>query len=642
MNSYIKAIILFKEDGEKRIVTLNPGVNIITGESKTGKSALVEVIDYCLCSTRCTVPKGKITEFTHLYVMVMFINNHTVVIGRQRWNNGGKMYLVRESAEVDVNTIELRYFAERQLRQRSDIQAEIECELGLLVSNMVTDEENAKRKASLRNMVSYMFQHQNLMASKFALFYRFTDYYKRKDVIDQFPVFAGLIQQDYYSTLLELNDLKERLKKKEKQQKANAKSSNYVKVNLLPLLQDYYALIGLDLEDNLTVKQMLSLAHNLPTFDDSQLFSDSKIVERYNSLNKELENLRTQERNLQLRQSKLDNVSDIGDDYGAMLNNLKQFADSAPIEVSKYTCPLCGNECAEIADNDQALRIANEWLAEELLVTEKYTADFAEDSRKLHEATRKVENDIKRVLRQIQNLKQKYLLSDEIYSKREKANYAKVKIELYAEMNDSGLFDTVDEDIAKLKDDIAQYEAKLADFDLSTKLRKAETFLSNNMNRLAKTLDFEKEYRPINLNFGLTDRTFDLYHYHNDREKIYLYEMGSGANWVSCHVALFLSFLRLFATNEKSPMPLFLFLDQPSQVYFPSNDVKTRDLPHADIVAVGNMYKTIFDEVKSIEKDTKVLPQVLIVDHVDGTDLKIKDEFLKYARYNWVDGVALI
>ena len=89
-------------------------------------------------------------------------------------------------------------------------------------------------------------------------------------------------------------------------------------------------------------------------------------------------------------------------------------------------------------------------------------------------------------------------------------------------------------------------------------------------------------------------------------------------------------------------MPLFLFLDQPSQVYFPSNDVKTRDLPHADIVAVGNMYKTIFDEVKSIEKDTKVLPQVLIVDHVDGTDLKIKDEFLKYARYNWVDGVALI
>ena len=30
------------------------------------------------------------------------------------------------------------------------------------------------------------------MASKFALFYRFSDYYKRKDVIEQFPVFAWI------------------------------------------------------------------------------------------------------------------------------------------------------------------------------------------------------------------------------------------------------------------------------------------------------------------------------------------------------------------------------------------------------------------------------------------------------------------
>ena len=56
MKSYIKSIIIFGKNGEKRIVPLEQGVNIITGESKTGKSALVEIIDYCLCSTRCTVP----------------------------------------------------------------------------------------------------------------------------------------------------------------------------------------------------------------------------------------------------------------------------------------------------------------------------------------------------------------------------------------------------------------------------------------------------------------------------------------------------------------------------------------------------------------------------------------------------------
>ena len=67
MKSYIKAIIIFNKNGEKRVVPLEQGVNIITGESKTGKSALVEIIDYCLCSTRCTIPKGKITDFSYLY-----------------------------------------------------------------------------------------------------------------------------------------------------------------------------------------------------------------------------------------------------------------------------------------------------------------------------------------------------------------------------------------------------------------------------------------------------------------------------------------------------------------------------------------------------------------------------------------------
>ena len=60
MKSYIKAIIIFIKNGEKRVVPLEQGVNIITGESKTGKSALVEIIDYCLCSTRWRGSQGLI------------------------------------------------------------------------------------------------------------------------------------------------------------------------------------------------------------------------------------------------------------------------------------------------------------------------------------------------------------------------------------------------------------------------------------------------------------------------------------------------------------------------------------------------------------------------------------------------------
>lgn len=119
-------------------------------------------------------------------------------------------------------------------------------------------------------------------------------------------------------------------------------------------------------------------------------------------------------------------------------------------------------------------------------------------------------------------------------------------------------------------------------------------------------------------------------------------EMGSGANWVSCHIALFLSFLHYFAKQENSPMPLFMFFDQPSQVYFPQGNINDSEVTQSDITAVNKMYKTIFDEIKEIEKDTGILPQIIIVDHVDGDNLEVKKEFAGYVRCNWRNEEKLI
>ena len=641
MKSYIKAIIIFNKKGEKRVVPLKQGVNIITGESKTGKSALVEIIDYCLCSTRCTIPKGKITDFSYLYTLVMAISDNTYVIARYNWEDGGKMHFSKEGKDFEPKGLELSYFAEKPALPFRDIKNEIECALGLFVTNIATDAAPQGKKASLRNMVSYLFQHQNLMASKFALFYRFSDFYKRKDVIEQFPVFAGMISQEYYSDLIQLNALKTQLKQKYKKQKANEKSTIYIKENLSPLLKDYFALLEQDFDEKISVQEMLKIASNLPEFDDTQLFGENKITERYSELNAELENLRNKEREILLKIKNVNNASDTGDSFTKMLQDLKQQTSVAEIETDKYTCPLCGHECQEIAENDSKLIEATEWLDNELRITEKYTADFSEDVRKLKDEHSKIEEKIKEVWKQIKTIEQKFISSKALISKREKVNYAKARIALYAEMSDSGIFETVDEEIEDLKGKIASLEEKIKGFDVDKKMEKAESFLSNNMNRLSLTLDFEEEYRPIDLNFGLTDGSFDIYQHQKNNENIHLYEMGSGANWVSCHIALFLSFLRFFATQDNSPMPLFMFFDQPSQVYFPQGNDKD-EITQADLMAVNKMYKTIFDEINSIGEDTERLPQIIIVDHVDGKSLKCKEEFEKYVCCNWRNNTALI
>ena len=641
MKSYIKSIIIFDKNGKKRTVPLEQGVNIITGESKTGKSALVEIIDYCLCSTWCTVPKGKITEFAYLYALVMLIGNSTYVIARYNWDDGGKMLFSKEAENFSPENLEINYFAEKTALSYKDVKNEIECALGLFITNIVTDSEQQGKKASLRNMVSYMFQHQNLIASKFALFYRFSDYYKRKDVIDQFPVFAGMIGQEYYSDLIQLNALKVQLKQKYRKQKANEKSTAYIKENLSPLLTDYFALLEQDFDGNISAQKMLEIASDLPEFDDTQLFGENKITERYNELNAELENLRNEEREILLKIKNIDNASDTGSSFSQMLKDLKQQTNIAEIETDEYTCPICGQDCRKISDNDLKLVEATNWLDNELKITAKYTADFSEDVRKLNEAHSKIEEKIRGVWRQIKTVEEKFISSKFLVSKREKVNYAKARIALYAEMSNSGIFETVDQDIEELKEKIARLEEKIKGFDVDKKMSKAQNFLSDNMNRLSLTLDFEEEYRPIDLNFGLTDSSFDIYQHQKSNENIHLYEMGSGANWVSCHIALFLSFLHYFAAQDNSPMPLVMFFDQPSQVYFPQGNDKD-EITQADLIAVNKMYKTIFDEINFIGKDTGTLPQIIIVDHVDGKNLECEKEFNGYVRCNWRNGKALI
>jgi len=642
MNSYIRSIIIFNNKGEKRIVPLEKGINIISGESNTGKSALVEIIDYCLCSSRCTVPKGKITDFAYLYVLPMYINDQTVIIARYNWNKGAKMIVAIEEKNYDLDNLDLTYFKKREPLLPIDAQNEIECNLGMSVSNLSVNNEDRKKKASLRNMVSYMFQHQNLMASKFALFYRFSDYYKRKDVIEQFPVFAGMIGQEYYSDVIHLNHLKEQLRKKQKQQKANERGTNYIKENLGPVLKNYYALLGRDFDEtSIKAQKMIELSKKLPEFDDSQLFDENGITERYHQLNNELENLRNQERELLIKINNLGGVEQKGNTFSDLLNELKQQQAVTEEASSDYICPLCGRQCDDIKETDEKIKEASKWLEQELKLTKKYTYDFSEEVRKLEEERESIETKIKDVWKQIKVIESKFITSKELVSKREKVNYAKAQIKLFVELSEIGAFESADQDIFDLKGQIERLERKIKGFDVEAKIAEAQSFLSGNMNKLASTLNFEDEYRPFNLNFSLIDRSFDLYQSQSNG-KIYLSEMGSGANWVSCHIALFLSFLHYFAAQDKSPMPLVMFFDQPSQVYFPQGSSNKGIPEQADIAAVNKMYKTIFTEIKEIYRDTGIMPQIIIVDHVDGSYLKIEAEFKSYIRANWCEGKALI
>ncbi|MCK4260356.1 MAG: DUF3732 domain-containing protein [Halanaerobiales bacterium] len=409
-------------------------------------------------------------------------------------------------------------------------------------------------------------------------------------------------------------------------------------------------MVNATFDENKTINQLIALSKNLPALDLAQHTSND-IVVLYESLNKELENLRNEESDLILKINDIKNVNKVGIEYIEILDELKENTQISLPGIDKYSCPLCGNTCNELNKYNADILEASKWLDDEINISNSYNINFLEDIRKLENKKDNVVRKIKKTYGQIMDIKRKYLKSETLTKLEEKISDARIRIQYFVETLNEGMFKEVDGEIEEIKEQIRMLDEKISSFDVPNKMNKAKFEICKNMNKLAKILDFEDEFRPINLIFDID--TFDLYHYqYQKREKIFLSEMGSGANWVSCHISLFLSFLRYFTEQkEKSPMPLILFFDQPSQVYFPQGIKEVSDndkegninvKKQKDIDAVNKIYKTIFDEVESIGCDTEIMPQVIIVDHVNGEELEVKEDFKKFTRRNWRDGEALI
>lgn len=125
-------------------------------------------------------------------------------------------------------------------------------------------------------------------------------------------------------------------------------------------------------------------------------------------------------------------------------------------------------------------------------------------------------------------------------------------------------------------------------------------------------LDLENPYNQVNLDYKNLTLRID----NNGRED-YLWQIGSGSNWISYHLATILS-IHEFAASSSSSSPLaqFLIIDQPSQVYFPrklseksvSDDQKLED---EDIIAVNKMFKVMSSSIKEQKENI----QIIVLEH---------------------------
>lgn len=641
MNCFLKEIFIFDSQGNKRLVPLTQGLNIITGESQTGKSALIEIVDYCLCSSSSTIPQGRITDFAYLFGIILEFKSKFIVLARRKFHEGGmhKMYFKLTTNKEELVDIQLSYFSELVERNiKDDVQIEVEKHLGLATFKIITEQDDSRdqAKASLRSITSFLFQHQNLIANKHALFYRFDNSNKRRPTIEQFPILMGWVDDRYFLLKRELDEKVKNLRQiKISEKKQSAIQANQIE-NLKRMLEDYYAIVGQTLPTIKSFNDIKRLHNELPDINRKS-FVEKTIYTQYQELKNERDLLNKDKILIDTKITEIENYQNYANSYYEDLSSLaNKNINSVEDKNNEYNCPTCGQACRQINHKKRELHATITKLNEELILVENYNDSYSVELEKLYGKRESIIERIKLSSDQLEDLGNRIKELKDKRTLNETAIYSKARIDITIDEIDKFSSISFDKEIKKLESEIFNLQQKIQKFNVKEQVLKAELFIAENMNRICSNLDFEQEFKPINWIFKLED--FSLLYRNSKIGDISLSEMGSGSNWLACHLSLFISFQWLFCKEKKSSFPNFLFLDQPSQVYFPKEFDKTKD---KDRIQVENIFKMLLDEIEKINKDYHVSPQIIITDHADFLNLG-KYNFDDYVRRRWTENNALI
>jgi hypothetical protein len=201
--------------------------------------------------------------------------------------------------------------------------------------------------------------------------------------------------------------------------------------------------------------------------------------------------------------------------------------------------------------------------------------------------------------------------------------------------------------VEELAIQIAGLAGEVDENALREKLKRVLLQLSVMTSSLLARFDVEDAQDPASL--SVTELTLKI----NRAERTdYLFEVGSGSNWLGYHLSLMLALHQYFLSLPRCAVPAFLMIDQPSQVYFPKklagrkakSDLDPK-LDDDDAKRVRQLFVELAKVTLAENREDREL-QVIVVDHAgtavwgDILGVHFVEEWRgtkKLVPINWID-----
>jgi hypothetical protein len=221
----LKLVLWPRIEADPRIVEFAPGaVNVISGASKTGKSAVIPIIDYCLGADKCAIPVGVIRENCAWFGVVIDTIEGQKLLARREPGDQQKTgdMLLFEAPEVAVP---------RRIEEKNTNADAVKGMLNRVSGLTNLDFEPAaeigfRARPSFRDLMAFTFQPQNIVANPDVMFFKADTTEHREKLKTIFPYILGAVTGPVLEARFELDRLARNLRRKESDFRAITDASN--------------------------------------------------------------------------------------------------------------------------------------------------------------------------------------------------------------------------------------------------------------------------------------------------------------------------------------------------------------------------------------------------------------------------------
>jgi len=583
----IKELTIYGHNGKNRTIFFHDGLNIITGDNSTGKSAVGKIIEYCMGSDNPGIPQGEKFEKIKQYGLLLKFGEESLFVARDSPNKDSKSKHSYYAFGVEKSPCDMNSLIEINTEQ---LIALLSGKLGI-IENYTT---YRKWDANIKHTFAFLFQNQTEIASEKLLFHNSHDQHYFDAIRLTLPYFLGIYTREVFSKEREIDDIKKQIKKLELKKEA--------KGEILSQYERKAHIIYNQMYDNGMVSERIVDDDCFWEIMGSALQNKSDVFETNSDSISQLQiNLRNKEDELRAINHAIDEINDllkVVDGYVDEKRN-HQFRLRSIGVFSQYNqcvCPICKSGTIDNNETIKKIRSSLQELDTQLMGTSQneikiqhHLDDLNSSRSRLRAEIRAIKNDLSSTATET------YLNKNTEYT----ARYYELRgqLSLIIDSKNDACAENVDEEIDNLK---AKLEFLSSYISEEITVQKRESVLKEIS---AIMTEYAKQMKSTNDGKFSIDLNKLIVFVELKDKKYSMRELGGGYEWLCCHISSLFA-IHKYMLDHGCPVPNFIFLDQPSLVNSGGNEI---DMAHI---------RQVFSQINTFIQENEKL-QVIISEHVN-------------------------